>query len=46
MTGENGPEMDGWQVQPPKHCGEWCFERDCPVCGVTLPMPLCELGEN
>lgn len=50
MVGENGPPMDGWQVQPAKHCGLICVDPACPVCGENVPqpapMPLAVLGEN
>lgn len=39
MVGENGPELDGWHVQPGRHCGQLCVDRTCPVCLEWLPMP-------
>jgi hypothetical protein len=32
MVGENGPELDGWQL-PPRCCGDWCEGQSCEVCG-------------
>jgi hypothetical protein len=39
------PPTPDWVPPFVRHCGELCFERDCPVCGV-LVMPDCVLGEN
>ena len=46
MGGDNGPELDGWKVQPGRHCGQICCDVACPVCGCYLPMPDAVLGEN
>lgn len=46
MVGENGPELDGWHVQPAKHCGLICVDFACPVCGMNVPQPHIVRGEN
>ena len=42
---DNAPKPEGWEAQAGKHCGQICLDRECPVCGVTLPK-LAVLGEN
>jgi hypothetical protein len=45
-THDNGGYDLDWQVVP-KHCGEICFERVCPVCRETLKIPPnIELGSE
>ena len=47
-TYDNGAPFADWKVAP-KHCGQVCFIRDCPVCGVTVNPKVpanVELGEN
>lgn len=47
MVGENGPQLDGWRVQPAKHCGLICVDLACPVCGSWVNVPAnIERGEN
>lgn len=47
MVGENGPELDGWHVQPGKHCGALCVDLACPTCGEWVNVPAnIGLGEN
>lgn len=36
-TFDNGPLLDGWHVQPAKHCGLLCVDFACPVCGENVP---------
>lgn len=45
-TYDNLPPVDGWQVQPAKHCGLLCVDFTCPVCGENVPQvgPHIELG--
>ena len=45
MKGENAPPPDGWKL-PPRHCGLWCNERACPVCGEWVVPEHIQLGEN
>lgn len=45
-THDNREPLDGWQVQPGKHCGQICCDFACPVCGENVPQPMVELGEN
>jgi hypothetical protein len=45
-THDNGGYDLEWQAVP-KHCGEICFERVCPVCRETLKIPPnIELGSE
>ena len=47
MVGENGPELEGWHVQPGKHCGLICVDLACPVCGSWVNVPAnIELGSE
>lgn len=45
-TFDNQPPIDGWQVQPGRHCGELCVDLACPVCGEWVTGPDVVLGEN
>ena len=33
-TFDNAPPLDGWELPPRYHCGDLCFDRECPTCGV------------
>ncbi len=48
MIGENAPPLPDWSVPPTQHCGEWCFDRTCGVCGEYVPkIPAnVHVGEN
>lgn len=37
MVGDNAQPLDGWQVQPPRHCGLLCVDFSCPICGENVP---------
>lgn len=36
-TYDNAPPLPDWSVPPTRHCGEWCFDRTCGVCGEYVP---------
>lgn len=38
-TFDNGPELDGWKVQPGRHCGQLCVDLACPTCGEWVTVP-------
>ena len=44
---ENQPPLDGWQVQPGKHCGTICVDLACPTGGEGVNVPAnIELGSE
>ena len=45
-TFENQPPLDGWQVQPGKHCGLLCLDYSCPICGEYVVPSNITLGSE
>ena len=46
VMGKNAPPLDGWSVQPGRHCGQICIDVSCDVCGVYVLAAGIVLADN